>query len=528
MAELTLEGLVRNAASAYPVKDAFIDGDVHLTFSEFDRLVDVFAAVLRDRGVGPGDRVAGLLFNQWEFSLTYFATLRLGAVIVPLNHRLVASELAFQVKDAGVRVLVFAGEFAAVAHNLHQRGSADVWIVVPSAAGDHWDRDVEWGSFAPESLPELLDAYAGASPSVGSPVAAGDASAIWYTSGTTGRPKGAIVTHASTLWAASSLALTTRMNHHSRLLAVAPMFHRGPTDTMHIACFMLGATQTMLRSFSPTGLLKAIEDNRSTHAFIVPAMTFGVLGLPGRGDYDLTSMECWMSASAPLPVEYQGRMQEETTLPAGRFYNAYGITEALLIGTLLPEQMDRAPSVGRAVPMCRVQILDGERRALGPGEVGEIVVATPAMASGYVGHPEDWAAVTFERDGLAWYASGDLGYVDAEGYLYIVDRAKDMVISGGENVYSAEVEEVLVGAPGVAEVAVIGTPSEQWGEAVTAVIVLEEGADASVARVEEYCSGRLAGYKRPKVIRFVEALPRNSFGKVRKDQLRRDALGWRL
>jgi fatty-acyl-CoA synthase len=525
---LTIDALVRNAASAYPHKEAFIDGDVRLTFADFDRHVDAFATALKELGVGKGDKVAALFFNQWEFSLTYFAALRLGALIVPLNNRLVADELAYQINDASVRVLVYASGFAAVAEELSTRTSVAAWVVAGAPADEDEGRTPALGAppMQPESLEALLEKYAGSRPAIDWSISHTDPSAIWYTSGTTGRPKGAVVSHSSTIWAATSLALATRMNHQSRLLAVAPMFHRGPTDGMHIASFLLGMTQTMLGTFSPEGMLAAIQKHRSTHAFIVPAMTFAVLGVPDRASYDLTSMQCWMTASAPFPEDYRARLEAETTLPAGRIYNAYGITEALLIATLRPEQAaDHPGSVGQAVPTCRIRILDAQRNDLEAGSIGEITVSTPAMGCGYASDNAAWDAVTFEQDGRVWYSSGDLGYLDDQAYLHIVDRSKDMVITGGENVYSAEVEQALVGMPGVAEVAVIGTPDERWGEAVTAVIVTADGATIDASDIDAYCAVRLADYKRPRVVRFVDSLPRNSFGKVRKDQLRHNVGG---
>jgi fatty-acyl-CoA synthase len=229
---LTIDAPVRNAASAYPHKEAFIDGEVRLTFADFDRHVDAFATALKELGVGKGDRVAALFFNQWEFSLTYFAALRLGALIVPLNHRLVADELAYQINDATVRVLVYASDFATAAGELSTRTSVAAWVVAGAPA-----KTPALGAppMQTESLVALLEKHAGSRPAIDWSVSHTDPSAIWYTSGTTGRPKGAIVSHSSTIWAATSLALATRMNHQSRLLAVAPMFHRGPTDGMHVA-----------------------------------------------------------------------------------------------------------------------------------------------------------------------------------------------------------------------------------------------------------------------------------------------------
>lgn len=512
VSQMTIDGLLRRAAEVYGAKTSIIDGATELTFAELDALVDAFACALSELGVVKGDRVAALFYNQWQFQLTYFATMRLGALIVPVNNRLVADEIAYQLDDAAVKAVVYAAEFDELVSEVAAATSVQHWIGAATAPE---------AVVSTMALEPLVERHRGRRPVVRESVEHLDPSGIWYTSGTTGQPKGAVVSHASTIWAATSLALATRMTHDSRVLAVAPMFHRGPMETSHVASFLLGCTQAMLTTFGPDKLLRAIEEHRATHAFIVPAMTFAVLNLPGCGDYDLTSVRCWLTASAHFPEEYRARLESMTTLPPDTVFNAYGITESLLVGVLSPEEAAHHPgSVGLPVYGARVRILDGERRTVPAGTVGEITVATPAIASTYAGQQEAWDAATFVDDGAEWYLSGDLGYLDSDGFLYIVDRSKDMVISGGENVYSAEVEKALVSLEGVAEVAVIGLPDERWGEAVTAVVVRKPSIELDATAVIEYCAGRLAGYKRPRRVVFVDALPRNSFGKVRKDVLR--------
>lgn len=514
VSRMTIDGLLRRSANAYPSKTAIIDGDLRLTFAEFDAEVDAFAAALAALGVTKGDRVAALFFNQWQFQLTYFATLRLGALIVPINNRLVAEEIAFQLTDARAKVLVYAAEFDDVAVELRDQVGVEHCIGAATTAGP----------ISGIRLDELLATHRGGRAELTDAVGHEDPSGIWYTSGTTGVPKGAVVTHASGLWAAVALALATRMNHDSRVLAVAPMFHRGPMETVHVAAFLLGTTQALLPTFTPAGLLASLQEHRATHAFIVPAMTFGVLSLPDRGDYDLSSVECWLTASAHFPEEYRVRLERETTLRPGSIFNAYGITESLLIGTLTPEQAVAHPgSVGLPVVGCRVRILDTTGADLPANSVGEITVSTPAVASTYASRPDAWAAVAFEEDGVQWYRSGDLGYLDADGYIYIVDRAKDMVVSGGENVYSAEVERILLRHPDVADAAVVGAPDARWGEAVTAFVVRRPGSELGADELTTFCRRHLAGYKLPRVVHFMDVLPRNSFGKVQKAPLRERA-----
>lgn len=506
---LTIDTLVRRGALSYGRRTAILDEDWELTYGELDTETDAFSVALLALGVVKGDRIALLLPNQWQYFVAYFAVVRIGALVVPVNHRLVPAEIDDQLARARCRVLVHGHEFATVVDAL-RGASARHRIVVGGGAR------VETTRFE-----DLLDAHRGQRPQHEWEVAAEDPSGIWFTSGTTGVPKGAVTTHASALWAAAGLALAVGLSDRHRLLATAPLFHRGPTEGLHLAGFLLGTPHVMMRRFDAGAMLRAIEEHRITHAFVVPTMGSLVLDHPERADRDLTSMQGWFSASAPLPPDHRGRLETETTLPPGRLFDAYGITESLMIAMLHPEDARTRPtSVGRPVPGVLLRIIDGGLQEMPCGSVGEIAVAAPSVAAGYLDMPDAWGAVTYEQDGRTWYRSGDLGYVDPDGFLYLVDRVKDMVVSGGENVYSAEVERVLGKVPGIAEVAVVGTPHERWGECVTAAVVRSPGAELDADAVLAFCEDRLAPYKRPRSIVFVESLPRSSFGKVQKHALK--------
>lgn len=508
---MTIDSLLRRGALAFPARLAIWDEERTLSYGELDAEVDALACALGDLGVGKGDRIASLLFNQWQALVTYFAAARVGALIVPVNYRLVAAEAAFQVGHAECRVLVYASELGPLVAGL--RGVPGVRHWIAAGAGAHPDGDL--------SLEGLLDFYRGARPATPTPVASGDPSGIWYTSGTTGDPKGAVTTHGSALWAATTMALSMGLHERHRLLGVAPVFHRGPMEDFHLAGFLAGAPHYLMRHFDAAAMLRLIQEHRLTHGFIVPSMTFAVLTLPDRGSYDLASMRGWLSASAPFPEEYRDRLHRETTLPPDTVYNAYGITESLLNTSRWPQDAAARPgSVGRAVPGVLLRVVDAEHRPVPAGTVGEIAIAAPSMATTYLKNEQAWQEATFAADGRTWYLSGDLGRLDDDGFLYIVDRAKDMVISGGENVYSAEVERVLITVPGVAEACVVGVADARWGECVAALVVRAPGShvtrDEILARVE----GHLAPYKRPRRVYFAESLPRNAFGKVRKQQVR--------
>ncbi|GAA4539216.1 class I adenylate-forming enzyme family protein [Pseudonocardia xishanensis] len=506
---LTVDILLRRAARSHAARPAVIDEDRTLSYAELDAETDAFACALLALGVRKGDRLGLLLLNQWQFFVAYFAVARLGAVVVPINHRLVPSEIDYQLSRASCSVLIYASDFEEVVEVL----DTSRFVRIPAGG--------ELSAAARGSLEELVGRYRGQQPRPSWSVLAEDPNGVWFTSGTTGLPKGATTTHASALWAANALALSVGLSERHRLLGTAPLFHRGPMEGLHLAGFLVGAPHVLLRRFDAGDMLRMIEKHRITHAFIVPTMTSLVLGRPDRADYDLSSIEGWFSASARLPGIYRDRLVAETSLRPDRVFDAYGITESLLITMLHPLDAGLRPeSVGCPVPGVLLQIVDAERKEVTAGTIGEISVAAPSIASGYLGMPEEWAAVTFAQDGRTWYCSGDLGFVDEEGFLHLVDRAKDMVVTGGENVYSAEVERVLSDVPGVADVAVIGMPHERWGEAVTAVVVREPGPVVTEEELLAYCEHRLAAYKRPRTTVFVDVLPRNSFGKIQKQRIR--------
>lgn len=506
-ANLTIGEILRRDANAFPDKLAVVDYDRSFTYAELDNEVDAFSSALLDMGVRKGDRVAALFFNQWELLVTYFGVTRIGASIVTINNRLLPVEMAFPLRDARCKVLVYAAAFEQAVAQLPDLAQPE-HLVVAGSVESH---------LAAAELSSLLDEHRGQRPRFAWQVSQADESGVWYTSGTTGTPKGAIVTHYGSIWSAVGTALAIRLDERSRILGVAPIFHRGAMEDIHLGGFLVGATHFMLHRFDAATMMKMVQSHRITHAFIVPSMIWAVLSLPDRGSYDLSSMVAWMTASAPFPEEYRDRLEADTTLLKDRVFNVYGTTESLINAYLPPEIARQHPgSVGWPAVGTQVSIVDGDHNEVPVGEVGEIALSSASMACGYLGHPEAWAEATFEREGRLWYLSGDLGRIDKDRCLYIVDRSKDMVISGGENVYSIEVELTLVHHSAVAEAAVVGIPDERWGEMVAAMVVPRQGAVLTAEELIEYCSERLAGYKRPRLIVFAEALPRNSMGKIQK------------
>ncbi|MBS4730339.1 AMP-binding protein [Mycobacterium sp. SM1] len=508
----TIDSVLRRSARAFPAKPAVIDGARSLTYGQLDEKVDALAHALVKLGLCKGDRVGVLFDNQWEMCCVYFALARIGALMVSLNARWLPGEIIYPVSDAACKAVIYATRFDSVIADVRPAVNCGIWISdgdepAPSAT------DCMEGLINRSADQRLLKAWT---------VGESDDSGIWYTSGTSGRPKGAVVRHASSVWSAVATALCLRMDERSRLLAVAPMFHRGAMEDFHLAGFLVGATHVMLPRFDPAAMLEMIETHRITHAFIVPTMTWHVLSLPTKDQYDLASMRAWMTASAPFPDEYRLRLERETTLPRNVVFNCYGATESLLNTFLPPEAAaSKAGSVGWPVPGTLVHIVSPSGQAPLPGgDIGEVVTSTLTGARTYWGLPDAWDAVTFQAEDRIWYRTGDLGYLDEDGCLYIVDRCKDMIISGGENVYSVEVETALLQHPAIAEVAVVGLPDDRWGETVAALVVAKHPRAICPDDVIRWSRSKLAGYKCPTKVVFADALPRNSFGKLQKQKVK--------
>lgn len=502
--------LLRASAHAYPRRPAIMDGSRTYTYEQFDELVDRFSAWFLTRQFDHGFRAAYLFGNQWEVLLTYHAVGRAGGLIVPLNSRLTPSEMAFLVDEAKVNVVIYDKEFEGILGEV--LSLAQQFVVSVVSGGSR--------GLAQHVLSEILDSTSRPEMSAFPQISADDDSGIWFTSGTTGKSKGAVCTHRSSVFSAILTATAAHVSSRTRLLSVAPMFHRGAMEDVHLAVTLMGGTHILEKRFDPQRTLKLLQDTQTNFAFIVPTMAQMMLDVQGHEDFDLSNLACWMSASAPLRDNVQDRIRTELRLPQYALQNTYGITESLL-NTYCDgiDLRSRPQSVGRIVPLTEVRIWSKSTGFMAPGEVGEIVISGPCQLRTYLGRDQDYENAILNIDKKRWYRSGDLGYLDNEGFLSIVDRSKDMIISGGENVYSAEVEMAIVEHKSVAEVAVVSEPDDKWGERVVAVVVLKRAASASESDLLQACE-RIASYKRPKKFVFVDELPRNSFGKVQKALLR--------
>ncbi|RAY16111.1 p-hydroxycinnamoyl-CoA synthetase [Actinomadura craniellae] len=476
-----------------PERTALIFEGRATSYGDLAERVARLARALRGRGISPGDRVAYLGPNHPAFLETLFATAAAGAVFVPLNFRLAGPELEYILDDCGAEMLVYAPDQAPLVAGLDVRVRHLV-----SLAEDYED-------LLTEGRPELLDETVGHD----------DVCMIMYTSGTTGVPKGAMLTHGNLTWNCVNVLLDIDLTRDEVTLVSAPMFHAAALGMTCLPTFIKGGAAVIMPSFSPDGAFDLIEKHRVTFMFGVPAMFAAMSQAPRWADADLSSVRILECGGAPVP----GALIETYRERGLTFLQGYGMTEAapgvLFLG---PEAADRVGSAGKASFFTEARLVGPDGSPPPAGEPGEIQVRGPNVMKGYWKRPDATREVFAEG---AWFRSGDAAYLDDEGFFYIYDRIKDMIISGGENIYPAEVERALAGDPAVAECAVIGVPDETWGEVGKAFVVPREGIALEPGRLLESLAGKLAKYKIPKYVEVVDALPRGGSGKVLKQHLRR-------
>jgi len=493
-------------------REAYIDSasGLRLSFSELNSRSNKLANALVESGVKQGDRVALLLMNSPEFMTAYFAIAKMGGVVVPLNWRLVADELEFILKDSGATTLMFGEEFIDLVTDIYGRSDGtDVnqWIQVAAADGEtHFSRD--YHSFeknGDDSEPQIS-------------AADDDLLYIMYTSGTTGLPKGVVHTHTTSLWALLTFAATCDYRTGDRNLAALPMFHVGALTPLVLNVY-LGVTSVVMREFDPRKAWQLIQDEQISHALFVPAMLNFMLQVPDLDEFDTSTLRYILSGASPLPVNLIQAYDNKGLA----VHQIYGLTESCGPAAVIDGEhaIKKIGSTGRAFFHTEIRIVDESGSDCAPGEQGELWVSGPHMMKEYWNRPE--ATKETIVDG-GWLRTGDVASVDDEGFIYIQDRIKDMIISGGENVYPAEIENVILAHPDVAEVAVIGQPSERWGESPFAVVVRKQNS-LTEADVLKFCDGKLARFKLPKGVVFVEQIPRNPSGKVLKRLLREDYPG---
>jgi fatty-acyl-CoA synthase len=482
------------------------------TWRELGNRVATLAGALNRRGVAFGDRVLILMLNRTEFIESFLAINKLGAIAVPVNFRMTPPEIAFLVSDCQAKVVITESVLANVATAVRDIPDTSVALTTIIVAGG-----------TTEGLPDSrLIGYDDLMAEAGTPAAAVDipddsAALIMYTSGTTGRPKGAVLTHANIAGQAMTFMFTNGADISNDVGFIGvPLFHIAGIGNMIIG-LLLGLPTVVypLGAFDPGALLDVLESEGVTGIFLVPAQWQAVVAEQRTRPRNL-KLRVLSWGAAPASDTLLRSMSE--TFPGTQILAAFGQTEMSPVTCMLlgDDAIRKLGSVGKVIPTVSARVVDENMNDVEVGQVGEIVYRAPTLMAGYWNNP----GATAEAFAGGWFHSGDLVRQDAEGYIWVVDRKKDMIISGGENIYCAEVENVLAGHPAIAEVAVIGRADDKWGEVPVAVIALGSGADLGLADLEKFLSERLARYKHPKALEIVDALPRNPAGKVLKTELR--------
>ena len=472
------------------------------SYTELNGRSNQVAHALRSIDVTHGDRVGLLLMNGTEFIETFFAVAKIGAVNVPLNWRLVADELEFILDDAGVTVLLFSQEFSEVVAELRSRGDKtqiSSWIQVDGEPIDGAVGYEDWMSSASSDEPELEGGD-------------DDLAFIMYTSGTTGLPKGVMHSHDTVLWANITNATTADMQHYDRFLNALPLFHVGALTPVVTSVFV-GGSITLMKAFDPAASWDLIRDEKINTTLMVPVMLQFMLLTYDAENHDTSSLRNVISGAAPVPVS----LIETYTEMGIEIHQVYGLTETCGPACIISSEdaVERAGSTGKAFTFTEVQVVDDNGNPCEAGEAGEVLVKGPHIMLGYWNRPEANAEALVD----GWLKTGDVATMDSEGFVTIVDRVKDMLISGGENVYPAEIENVLLAHEKINDAGVIGIPSKKWGESPLAVIVR---ADDSLSEqdVMDHCVGKLAPFKTVKAVEFIDVIPRNASGKILKRELR--------
>jgi len=494
---VSLHNAVRYWAGRAPERCALVYAGQRIGYGDLERRVQHAAALLAAQGIAKGDVVALLMKNSAAFIELSLAIGHLGAVLLPINYRLGAEEVAFILSHAGAKLLLADEEFplptGAVAQVLHvdsqaQADSRRLGPATPCKKGE---------LVRPEDLFRLM-----------------------YTSGTTDRPKGVMHSYQNYHWKCLDHISALGLTEHSRLLVVGPLYHVGAFDLPGLAVLMAGGMLAVLRDFSEEAVLSLIARERLTGAWLAPVMLSRLLAHENRSAHDVSSLRWVIGGGERTPEQ---RIRDFGSLFGhARYIDAYGLTETCSGDTMMDpgREIEKIGSTGRALPHVEIRVCNDAGTPLPVGEDGEICLRGPKVTRGYW-RDEARTRASFHDD---WFRTGDIGYLDAEGYLFLTDRKKDMIISGGENIASSEVERVLYQMPQVAEAAVIGLPDERWGECVVAVVVLKAGESLDLPQLLTFCSGRLGGFKTPKKLFIRTELPRNASGKVLKRDLR-DLLG---
>jgi acyl-CoA synthetase (AMP-forming)/AMP-acid ligase II len=502
-ADMNWFGVLEHHAIRAPDRPLAVFENDAVTYGEMATRASALAAGLRERGVGAGDVVALLSYNCPEFLETIFAANYLGAIAMPINWRLAAPELRYILDHSEARALVCDDALVDLANDatqLLERDLARVAIARPAPAGWTALAELRGASGIPARVPAARD----------------DVHRLMYTSGTTGRPKGVMITHANLAWKNLAHVIEFGFTGSDLGLACGPLYHVGALDLTTTSLIAAGATTIIHRVFDAAAVVDEIERSCVTTVWLAPAMVNAIMALPDVEQRDLSSVRLIINGGEKMPIPLIERI--ERTFPSAWFADAYGLTETVSGDTFLDRDnlVRKLGSVGRPCLYLELDVHDDNGVSVPAGEPGEVVLRGPKVFKGYWRDPD----ATAKAFAGGWFHTGDVGVRDDDGYLFIVDRLKDMIVSGGENIASSEIERVLYEHEAVVEAAVVGRPDDRWGEVPIAFVVVRDGATATPDDLVEHCRAQLARFKVPKDVTFVDALPRNPSGKVLKRELR--------
>jgi acyl-CoA synthetase (AMP-forming)/AMP-acid ligase II len=497
-------------AREQPDVEFAVFGDRRVTYREADVEVNRLANAFASSGLQIGDRVALLSKNSIEYALLFYGASKAGVVPVPLNYRMAAPEWVYIINDAQPRMLIASAAYVSIVDGFRSElKTIERFVAIDADGAEGWDDYRRWIAAQPSTPPDRV-------------VTNDDDVYQMYTSGTTGHPKGAVLTHGAVTSQLTQIGLVYSGMPGDRTLIVAPLYHAAAAATAFVTVY-LGGCLYIQEDFNPLEVVRALSEEHVTFTTLVPAMIQACLVfVPDIAERPYDELRRITYGASPIAEETLRRAAHTFKC---EFIQAYGMTETTaVVSYLLPADHERALtdkphlllSAGRPLVGTEIRIVDEEGNRVPNGTIGEIIARGPQLMRGYWNMPDESAQAL--RDG--WLYTGDAGVLDDEGYVYVQDRVKDMIVSGGENVYPRVVEDVLFQHPAVADAAVIGVPDEQWGEAVKAIVVRRADASATAEEIMEFCRGKLGGYERPRSVDFVNTLPRNPSGKVLKRQLR--------